>query len=59
MASLSVTNYIFKKFGTTSIKGILKDIGNGASIDESLQKNIFISYNDLNSRWITSIVNGK
>ena len=49
--SLSATHYLIKKYNIIQVQNILKDLGDGNSIDEAFKNNLFISYDEFSNRW--------
>ncbi|MBN1882069.1 MAG: tetratricopeptide repeat protein [Deltaproteobacteria bacterium] len=50
--SLSATAFIIKKYGMTYIKTMLDDLGDGETMGEALEGNLYLSYGQFIDRWL-------
>ena len=53
--SLSATRYIIREFGVSAVKRILEGLAGGLSLDNAIRSAIYISYDDLEKSWLTSL----
>ena len=53
--SLSATAFIIKKYGMTYIKTMLDDLGEGETVEQALEGNLYLSYDQFISRWVKYI----
>jgi len=50
--SLSATAFIIKKYGMTYITTMLYDLGDGETIEQALEGNLYIPYDEFIERWV-------
>lgn len=50
--SLSATAFIIKKYGMTYIKTMLDDLGEGETMEQALEGNLYLTYDEFIDRWV-------
>ena len=53
--SLSATAFIIKKYGMTYIKTMLDDLGEGETMEQALEGNLYLTYDEFINRWVKYI----